>query len=289
MPAPDSSPKPPPLARPLPDLPYAPVPFATPDSRRPLASLSRRDAALDLFLVLLTALVYGYAAPALMAALPQVQPGQPDPVTMPAPTPEVLLVGKLFEFALAAGLALYLLARHRLAPAEFGLHADRPLQQAAWTLVGLVAAYIALLVTVPLVAIISILFPDTLDDLIRKMEFVQYFPEINTAVLLVILLFVAVHEELVFRGLLLTYLRRLTGSAAAALLVSSLLFGALHIPAQGWTGGLQTFAVGLAFGLCFLLSRSLTAVTIAHFLFNFLQIQIARLIPSLQELSEQAG
>ena len=71
------------------------------------------------------------------------------------------------------------------------------------------------------------------------------------------------------------------GSWSAAIVISSAIFAVLHFD-QGWIGVIQIMGVGTVFAVFFVLSRSLSAVVIAHFTFNFLQFQMMRLIPLQQ-------
>lgn len=77
----------------------------------------------------------------------------------------------------------------------------------------------------------------------------------------------AIGEELLFRGFLQSRLQALfgagRGAGVAAVLVQSALFGLAHAY-QGPTGILTTGAIGLAFGLVVLRTRSLWPVMVAH-------------------------
>ncbi len=95
---------------------------------------------------------------------------------------------------------------------------------------------------------------------------------------------VAIHEETLFRGLLIPYLHRVGLGWPVAVLVSAAVFAALHIT-QGWLALPQIFAVGLILGGFFIWSRSLLAVMIAHFLFDLIQTELARfLLPWAQRV-----
>jgi hypothetical protein len=50
----------------------------------------------------------------------------------------------------------------------------------------------------------------------------------------------------------------------------------------------QILGVGAIFATAFVLSRSLLAVILAHFAFDFLQLQFAKLLPWAEQLAEQA-
>ncbi len=93
----------------------------------------------------------------------------------------------------------------------------------------------------------------------------------------------ALPEELMFRGLLLTLLERawppkhrfLGGGVGWALIVSSIMFGLIHIPNGGPVHALATFFPGLWFGWLRSATGSLVAPIIAHAGSNLLQVFIA--------------
>lgn len=85
--------------------------------------------------------------------------------------------------------------------------------------------------------------------------------------LLAVMAVAAAGEEFAFRGVLLPRLRRLTGRWWVAIVICSLLFGAMH-----WEGGVSHVAATalLSVVLCvvFIRGRSLLAASAAHFLYN---------------------
>lgn len=74
---------------------------------------------------------------------------------------------------------------------------------------------------------------------------------------------VASAEELVLRGILFTGLQRL-GGPIAALLLTSLAFGLLHVPFYGWESLPLDAGVGLVFGGLRLVTRGVLAPAVAH-------------------------
>jgi len=83
--------------------------------------------------------------------------------------------------------------------------------------------------------------------------------------------------------------RRVLGSWWWAGLVSASLFAGLHVFHQGVLAGMiQIFGVGVVLTVFFIVSRSLLAVTIAHFLFDFVQFQVIRMLPDLEQMLEEA-
>ena len=238
--------------------------------------VQRVDALLDLILVLLATIALPYLPSLLMRA------GSED--IGPADIGPAIIAQKWCEAGLAAALLLYFLARHRMRPASFGLRRDRLGRQIAWGLGTLACMYAAFLAASVLV--LTILAPTSglEGEYTRRREFAEALPVESLTSTLALLTAVALHEEILFRGLLLPYLRRLLGSWWWAGLVSALLFAALHVPDQGLLAGVQVFSIAVVLIVFFVLSRSLLAVTIAHLLFNFFQFQLIRILPDLERL-----
>lgn len=90
------------------------------------------------------------------------------------------------------------------------------------------------------------------------------------------LLAVAVVEELVFRAYAHTFISRYTQSQVVAVAISSAAFGLIH-----WSLGLHsvliTAGIGAMFMVAYVMTRSLPAIILAHFVVNF--IDYAGVIP----------
>jgi len=96
------------------------------------------------------------------------------------------------------------------------------------------------------------------------------------AVLLVIAVVPAVCEELAFRGFILSGLRHL-GHRGAAIIISSLFFGATHGILQQ---SLPAFAVGLVIGYLAVQTGSLLPCILFHVVYNSMTIVLATAIPT---------
>lgn len=87
---------------------------------------------------------------------------------------------------------------------------------------------------------------------------------------------VAIVEELVFRGCMLSIIRCYTKSSLMIIATSSLAFGLIH-----WSLGLHavliTALIGAVFMIAYLKTRSLWAIMLAHFAINF--IDFSGLVP----------
>ena len=85
-------------------------------------------------------------------------------------------------------------------------------------------------------------------------------------------------EETVFRGFLFERLGKLLGSGAyakaAIVLVTTLLFGLIHYPIQGWTGVEQAMITGLVFGSIFAMTGRIFMVMVAHAAFDVIAVFI---------------
>ncbi len=230
-----------------------------------LAGVSQKVAALDLALVCIVALVIPFG---LEFALALLSPGLMEGASL-----DLLIVRKGFDALLLIALTWYLLRRNGLPPEALGLQTHGLARQVLWAVPTLVAVYMAMLFAVVVILILVTLVPSLQEDVESRLEFVKLLPLGDTLRQVLLLVPVAVHEELLFRTLLIPFLRRLTGSWIAAVSLSAALFAPLHL-AQGWLGILQIFGVGLMFGMFFVLSRSTLAVVLAHFVFNFLQMQL---------------
>ncbi len=246
-----------------------------------LSCLLRRNAALDLALLLVVALLIPFGFD-LAAAL-----SFPEAVDLSFSF--LVIVRKWFDALLLVALTAYFVYRQRVPAAAFGLQRDRLGVQALWALPTLLAIYVVFMVFMVVIGVVLMFYPELQKDLIRRVDFMEMLPlnDVTTAVLLLIP--VAIHEELLFRGLLLPYLHRVGCSWGLAVFLSSAVFAALHLT-QGWLGVLQVFGVGAVLGAFFVLTRSALAVMLAHFLFNFIQLQLARvLMPWLERFVHEVG
>lgn len=188
----------------------------------------------------------------------------------------LLVAQKWFDASLVVGLLTYLIFRHRLPARDFGLTTARLGPQTAWGILTLIAVYATLAITVVIIGIIITVNPEFAPDIEQRTEFIGRLPVRDPWLSTLLLIPVVIHEEVIFRALLLPYLHRLTGKWWLAIAVSSALFAVLHI-AQGGFAVMQILFVATVLAVFFLFSRSLWAVTLAHFCFNFLQFQLINL------------
>jgi membrane protease YdiL (CAAX protease family) len=85
-------------------------------------------------------------------------------------------------------------------------------------------------------------------------------------------------EETVFRGFLFERLGKLLGTSAVAksfaVLITGLLFGAIHYPVQGLAGAEQAAIVGLVFGAIFAITGRIFMLMVAHAAFDVTALAI---------------
>ncbi len=256
------------LARPVRVSPSPVVEPARLRSPLELPALSRFDATLDLGLVVLAALL----VPIALQAGARIALGdyRLDPSFIP-----LLIFQKWLDALLVTGMAGYLVLRQRISPTTFGLRTRGAVGQLYWSIGGLASTYLWLFITVVWLRILVWLYPPLLEHLLERTKVERLLPVESLIKTTLLLIPVSIHEELLFRGLLLPYLRRIVGSWWVAVAVSSILFAALHFD-QGWMAMIQILGVGTIWGVLFVQSRSLPAVILAHFAFDFVQFQLIR-------------
>ncbi len=267
------SPTSPPMARPVEPSPYSPAevdaggrPAAYPD-----CELSRGAAGVDLLLAfgasVGSVIFLGVFVVMLMEAYPAVGVFW-----------ESLFIG-LISLSVVA-VALLARGQH---PASIGL--NRPLwgRLVAGIALGLPACYVAMFVVGFGYTILEVLGGrDPMEIGEEKMQVIDRLPQVSLVWSTLFALFIGVHEEILFRGFVLTRLCAVFRSKGAGIIASSILFGALHVW-QGTAAVFQTAALGLVFALMVTLTRSLWPAILVHGLFDGLQFALMPLIRELLE------
>jgi membrane protease YdiL (CAAX protease family) len=94
-------------------------------------------------------------------------------------------------------------------------------------------------------------------------------PRVSPALFLFVSLVIGYYEELIFRGILMTRLRRVTGSWALAVIGNSAVFIPLHLMDQAAAALLAVASLSLIFSIVTIWRRSLVPAILAHALFDF--------------------
>lgn len=84
-----------------------------------------------------------------------------------------------------------------------------------------------------------------------------------------------VTEELIFRGYLLTRLSQWFRNNVAAIIVSALLFAALHYKYGSLRELIFTFLIGTIFSIYYIKYRNIKAIIVTHFLIDYINMNIA--------------
>ncbi len=252
------------LARPAarPTRAYA---VAPPLRRYPESNMTRRQAIVDLAIIFLS----------LIAA--SVAIGLLDPVMAEAfPELGILWGNTLVGIVTIATIAVIVRAR-RQSPASIGVAVPHPARAIIGTLVAVPACYV---VFVPAVGIYLYLAGVDMTEMAEERQvFFDMMPETSVLSLLLLAVFTGMHEELLFRGFILTRFNAMFRSKIAAIVFCGALFGLAHAY-QGPIGIIQTTAVGLVLGTIVTLTRSIWPAIIAHGLFNSIGLA---LIPLLRD------
>lgn len=121
-------------------------------------------------------------------------------------------------------------------------------------------------------AIIANIFPESVDQMQENARrLIGIVPRLSLWGFLGVAVIIGVYEELVFRGFLMTRLRRATRSWTAAVLISTAVFTALHAMDQTPVALVWITILSLIFSLVTIWRRSIVPAIVAHTLFDFTQ------------------
>lgn len=172
------------------------------------------------------------------------------------------------------GIVVLILVLRRHRPSSIGLNRIRWMTVAA-AIAAVPACYIAMFATGMIYLLFQFLFTGLdFDSVIHeKQALLDLLPQFSITTMLLFGLLTGFHEELLFRGLLLTRFNAIFRNRAVAVVVCAILFGLVHTY-QGFMGVLQTAAIGLALGTITTLSRSLWPAIVGHAIFNSIQLAL---------------
>lgn len=124
-------------------------------------------------------------------------------------------------------------------------------------------------------AMIQLLRGVSMESMMRdRLGFISAISEIDMRWVAPLSIFVGVYEEIFFRGFLMGRLASITRSRVAAVILSSVLFGAVHFT-QGWLGVFQTTCLGAVLAMAAVMGRSLWAAILAHAAIDGVSLAIA--------------
>lgn len=122
-------------------------------------------------------------------------------------------------------------------------------------------------------------------DMIKALNFFNTPSEssdnslISWILIIFLWLLVGVGEEIVFRGVLYRYLRKLSPRFVAAI-IASLLFTLVHFTTP-FTGGIGIFVVGIVYALYYEYKNNLITITLLHFLQDILIASLSTYLAAL--------
>jgi len=97
----------------------------------------------------------------------------------------------------------------------------------------------------------------------------------HQAMIFFLALTAGVTEELIFRGYLLTRMSQWFKNEVAAVIVSSLLFAALHYKYGSLRELIFTFLIGVIFSIYYIKYRNIKAIIVTHFLIDYINMNLA--------------
>lgn len=166
----------------------------------------------------------------------------------------------------------FVLKRRRQGLPSIGLHVGR-----FWTdtSVGVAAAIvIPLLIWVTLVGL-HVFFPQLAGQMEENTERIKaMIPNVGPAGFVAVAVMVGIYEEVVFRGFVMTRLRRATGSWSAGVFISTIIFVGLHARNQTISALIAITILSLSFSLITIWRRSIVPAIVAHTLFDLVQFLI---------------
>ncbi|HPF40041.1 MAG TPA: CPBP family intramembrane metalloprotease [Phycisphaerae bacterium] len=257
---------------------YAARPIAPRSRDYPDVDMTRSAGAVDLIIAV--------GLFAVMFILPQVEDLMAY-VAETFPTYGVLWSNVIIGLG-SIGIVSGILIARRQGPASLGL-ARFNRATLLGTMAALPGCYIAMLGAGVLYAICYIVFAEAGAESIiaDKQVLLDVLPDFSITTMLLFGVLTGIHEELLFRGLLLTRFNALTRNRAASVIACAVLFGMVHAY-QGPMGMLQTSAIGLVLGTITTMTRSLWPAILGHAMFNSLQLALLPLVKPLLENAAHA-
>jgi len=190
----------------------------------------------------------------------------------------VMLVLTAVGGAVMSAVAIGLMRLARLPASAIGVGS-----RSFWldVLLGIPVAILSYVAFIVSFGVMMLIWPDGASQLRQNVERIDgMIPDLDTWVLVLLMVVVAAYEEILFRGFLLTHLRRITRSWTVAIVLGGALFAVLHI---GEEVGSQTtatvvplFAAGVLWSLMLIWRRSLVPGIVGHALFNSAQLVFMR-------------
>ncbi|MGD2108144.1 MAG: type II CAAX endopeptidase family protein [Phycisphaerae bacterium] len=121
-------------------------------------------------------------------------------------------------------------------------------------------------------AVLGLIAPELRDQMQENVDRItRAVPNLRPLGFVGLTLVIGFYEELAFRGFLMTRLRRVTGSWTLAVLLSTLVFTALHAVDQTWPALIAVSILSVVFSVVTIWRRSIVPAIVGHALFDLFQ------------------
>lgn len=189
---------------------------------------------------------------------------------------QAMLLPAISLRALGAMVIIAVLARRRgLSARSVGLTWSGAPLNIAIGLAVLVVVYGLIAATMTL---LWFLWPEVAGEMQENAQrIMELVPNLRPVEFVPLAALIGVYEELVFRGFLMTRLRRATGGWTIAVILSTAVFTALHAFEQTQSALVIVTILSLVFSLVTIWRRSIIPAIIAHALFDLSQLLLLRL------------
>lgn len=208
--------------------------------------------------------------------------GEPKDSDIQVPPPEfqraIILPLTFFRCVITLLLVAWVLSRRKLRLSSVGLTIRHVFPDTAW---GVVTTIVCLMLLVAYSFLLQILLPDMrseMEDNARNLK--QMFPPVGWPMLLLFSLAVGLFEELIFRGFIMTRLRRVSGSWLVAIVVTTVIFTIPHGLDQNLVALGPIAILAIVVSVVTIWRQSLVPAVVAHTLFNFSQLMVLFHLPS---------
>jgi len=225
---------------------------------------------LELTLVVATAVGTGFASVDDVAPLPREAQLETEPGGIESEFHRTMLVPLvLVRAAVACGIIWLIVTARKQGGASLGLG------RRGWaidTLIGIAALPFVYGFILLVMLLIFVLVPGLQKQMTENVtRIMNIVPKMPIVLFFLFALAIGFYEELIFRGFLLTRLRRGTNSWIAAVVLSTVAFTLPHALDQTLIALVPVGILSVSFSLLTIWRRSIVPAIVAHWLFNFSQ------------------
>ena len=183
----------------------------------------------------------------------------------------VFLPLTLYRLLVALTVTAVVLRWRRQSVASLGLENRRLLVN---LLLGLAALAVVYVLLFSIGFALMTFFPEFAEQMNENASrLLELLPEdLSLFQMIALMTAVGFYEELIFRGFIMTRLRRVTGSWTIAVIVSSAVFAVLHLIDQTASAVVFVGLLSIILSLVTIWTRSIIPAIVAHFLFNLSQV-----------------